>query len=128
MRESSCDASSEAKRGRERYPRSGSRGASIRRVVRTLTSSEVSGRPTAGSEGDPAGPDANAGQAARPFGVVKQDGVQTTDQAGSQRAEGAGDKTLEADQGHESMPDRVIATRQLGRRTPRRVRIVTKSR
>jgi hypothetical protein len=48
--------------------------------------------------------------------------------AGSMRAEGTGEKTLEANQGHERMPTRVTATRQLERRTPRRVRAVTVSR
>jgi hypothetical protein len=86
------------------------------------------GRSTAGFEGDPAGSDASAGQATQPFGVARPGGVQTANQAGSRRAEGAGDKTLEADQGHERVPDRFIATRQLGHRTPRRVRLVTKSR
>jgi hypothetical protein len=48
--------------------------------------------------------------------------------AGSMRAEGTGEKTLEANQGPERMPTRVTATRQLERRTPRRVRAVTVSR
>lgn len=103
-------------------------GASIRLVERPLTSSEARARSMAGSEDDLPGPDVSAPQAARPFGVVRPGGAQTTASAASRRAEGAGAKTLEAGQGQERVPDRFTATRQLGRRTPRRVRIVTWSR
>jgi len=41
VREQSCDASSEAEHERERFPRRGSRGASIRLVERARASSEV---------------------------------------------------------------------------------------
>jgi hypothetical protein len=81
----------------------------------------------AGSEGAPPGSDVSIALAKRPFEAARRDDAQTTGPAGSTRAEGAG-HTLEADQGHERMPNRVTATRQLGRRTPRRVRDVTQSR
>jgi hypothetical protein len=109
-------------------PRNGSGNASIRLVGSSRISSEVHRRPAAELEGVLAGSNVSAGRVARPYGGVRRRGAQTTDLAGSGRADGAGDKTLEAGQGHERTPNRFTATRQLGRRTPRRVRAVTVSR
>jgi hypothetical protein len=108
-------------------PRIGSRSNSIRLVGVPRSSSEVRGTSTVGIEGAPQVSDVSAALATGPFGVVRQDGDQTTEPVGSMRAEGAG-HTLEADQGHERRPNRLTATRQPGRRTPRRVRDVTMSR
>lgn len=108
-------------------PRNGSWSDSIRLVGFLRISSEVHGTSTAGHEGAPPVSDEGAASATRPFGVVARGGGQTTEPADSMRAEGAG-HTLEADQGHERMPNRLTATRQPGRRTPRRVHDVTMSR
>jgi hypothetical protein len=109
------------------FPRTGSGSASSRLVRSRWVSSEAPQTSAAGFGGAPPGSDVSVAIAARPLGVARRDGAQTTGPAGSRRAEGAGD-TLEAGQGQERMPDRFTATRQLGCRTPRRVRAVTLSR
>jgi hypothetical protein len=104
----------------------GSRSASSRLVEDRWVSSETREMSAAGSGGATPGSDVSSALAKRPFGAARWDGAQTTGPGGATRAEGAG-HTFEADQGHERMPNRVTAMRQLGRRTPRRVPDVTLS-